>query len=156
MGVGTNGSRTHRGRMEFPKLNGTPDRSYASSSLYRINQKTKSKSGERRKKLEGASKLQPCKRVLGEEKGARSTKRDNSMSFPYWSQKLRRLRMLVNLRCACHQLLLNQPIVTLTRIKAAIAAAAIPTATATRRSTTSTVRMFFSMPKVPGPRCAGI
>ena len=45
------------------------------------------------------------------------------------------------------QLLLNNPAIMLARIKARTAEAAMATATAIRKSNSSTIMMFFSMPQ---------
>ena len=49
-----------------------------------------------------------------------------------------------------YQIFLNQPITTLVRMKTMIAAAAILTASAMRKSNRSTIMMFFSIPKFLG------
>ena len=54
------------------------------------------------------------------------------------------------------QLLLIHPTITLLTIKAITADAASVTATPTRKLKNSTVMMFLSMSKRPGPRCEGI
>ena len=48
------------------------------------------------------------------------------------------------------QLFFNHPAITLANIKAIIAEAAMATATAMRKSNSSTIMMFFPAPKVPG------
>jgi hypothetical protein len=63
--------------------------------------------------------------------------------FDFHSRNYARCACLITSRCACRQLFLNQPITTLTRIKAMMAELAMPTATAMRKSNSITVMIFL-------------